>query len=84
MGSGSRSRRGILGMIAGGGLAALGFDAQAKRKKKKKKLPKGDYNCSDFATQQEAQKFYEKYGGPNKDPYGLDSDGDGVACESLP
>lgn len=43
--------------------------------------PSGDVNCSDFDTQEEAQAFFEMYPG---DPYGLDSDGDGVACESLP
>jgi hypothetical protein len=43
--------------------------------------PSGDVDCSDFDTQEEAQAFFEMYPG---DPYGLDSDGDGVACESLP
>jgi endonuclease YncB( thermonuclease family) len=38
-----------------------------------------DYNCSDFSNQAEAQKYLLK-----GDPYGLDSDSDGVACESLP
>ena len=41
-----------------------------------------DYNCSDFTTQVEAQKFFEKVG--NNDLYALDGDDDGVACESLP
>lgn len=36
-------------------------------------------NCSDFATQDDAQRYHERYGGA-----GLDGDGDGVACESLP
>lgn len=43
-----------------------------------------DRNCSDFATQAEAQAFYEAAGGPGSDPHRLDSDGDGVVCESLP
>lgn len=43
----------------------------------------GDYDCPDFATQQEAQKFFESEGGPN-DFHGLDRDNDGVACETLP
>jgi micrococcal nuclease len=43
-----------------------------------------DRDCSDFATRAEAQAFYEAAGGPAKDPYKLDSDGDGLACESLP
>lgn len=41
-------------------------------------------NCSDFSSQSTAQSYYESRGGPGQDPEGLDSDGDGVACESLP
>lgn len=45
--------------------------------------PKGpDRDCSDFATQAEAQAFFEATG-PG-DPHRLDQDHDGVACESLP
>ena len=43
-----------------------------------------DRNCSDFGTWREAQDFFEAEGGPAEDPHGLDRDGDGVACESLP
>lgn len=43
-----------------------------------------DANCSDFSTQAAAQNFYIKNGGPQRDPHGLDADGDGVACESNP
>jgi len=43
------------------------------------------YNCSDFSTQAEAQRVYlfclAKVG---TDIHRLDSDDDGVACESLP
>jgi len=42
------------------------------------------YNCGDFSTHNEAQKAYESCGGPSKDIHKLDSDGDGIACESLP
>ncbi len=38
-----------------------------------------DYDCEDFETQEEAQ-FYLVRG----DPYGLDEDGNGLACENLP
>jgi endonuclease YncB( thermonuclease family) len=38
-----------------------------------------DYNCSDFANQAEAQEHLLP-----GDPYHLDGDHDGVACESLP
>lgn len=44
----------------------------------------GDKDCSDFATQEEAQRFYESQGGPAKDPHDLDRDRDGIACEALP
>lgn len=42
----------------------------------------GDKDCKDFATQREAQAFYAR-SGPG-DPFLLDSDGDGKACEGLP
>ncbi len=41
-----------------------------------------DYDCSDFETQAAAQAFFEA-NNPEEDPYELDADGDGVACESL-
>lgn len=43
-----------------------------------------DKNCSDFATREEAQRFYEDQGGPQQDPHTLDPDKDGKACEGLP
>ena len=43
-----------------------------------------DKDCSDFATWEEAQKFFERHGGPEKDPHGLDRDKDGIACDNLP
>lgn len=42
------------------------------------------YNCSNFATQKEAQAAFEACGGINNDVHGLDRDKDGVVCESLP
>ena len=38
-----------------------------------------DYDCSNFSNQAEAQGYLLP-----GDPYGLDADHDGVACESLP
>ena len=38
-----------------------------------------DLDCADFATQEEAQEQLLP-----GDPYGLDADGDGIACETLP
>jgi len=43
-----------------------------------------DKDCSDFATQEEAQAFFISQGGPSSDPHRLDGDNDGIACESLP
>ena len=43
-----------------------------------------DRNCADFDTWREAQDFFESQGGPGVDPHGLDRNGDGTACESLP
>jgi hypothetical protein len=43
----------------------------------------GDKDCSDFDTWREAQKFYKRHGGPDRDPHRLDADRDGIACESL-
>lgn len=39
----------------------------------------GDYSCADFDTQQEAQIYLSP-----SDPYGLDPDGNGLACDYLP
>ena len=41
-----------------------------------------DKDCGDFASQAEAQAFYEAAGGPASDPHRLDGNDDGVACES--
>ena len=43
-----------------------------------------EYNCDDFKTQDAAQRFFVKAGGPNKDVNRLDGDNDGTACQSLP
>ncbi len=43
-----------------------------------------DYNCDDFITQPESQRFFEKVGGTEHDVNRLDGDNDGEACESLP
>src|ERR1700761_5136966 len=38
-----------------------------------------DYDCADFANQAEAEEYLLP-----GDPYNLDSDSDGIACEDLP
>jgi hypothetical protein len=40
-----------------------------------------DFDCTDFDTREDAQAFYEETGGPVYDPFNLDDDDDGVACE---
>ena len=42
------------------------------------------YNCTDFSTHAEAQSVYEVCGEISNDVHGLDRDGDGLACETLP
>jgi endonuclease YncB( thermonuclease family) len=43
----------------------------------------GDRDCSDFATQAQAQEFFLSHD-PADDPHNLDADGDRIACESNP
>ena len=43
-----------------------------------------EYNCDDFATQPEAQIFFENAGGVEGDVNRLDGNKDGVACQALP
>ncbi|MGY2127460.1 hypothetical protein [Blastococcus sp. SYSU DS0617] len=40
-----------------------------------------EHNCPDYATQEEAQAFFDA---DPSDPEGLDADDDGIACEDLP
>jgi len=47
------------------------------------KVRVGDYNCSDFDTWEEAQKVFIRDGGSQDNPYNLDANEDGIACESL-
>ena len=42
------------------------------------------YNCSDFASNDQAMEVYEFCGGAENDIHRLDGDKDGSACESLP
>lgn len=43
-----------------------------------------DRDCGDFASQKAAQIFFLEQGGPSADPHNLDSEGDGIACETNP
>ena len=42
-----------------------------------------DRDCGDFATWKQANDFFIAAGGPDSDPHRLDSDHDGVPCQSL-
>lgn len=69
-----------------------GFMTRVLRDKEGNVVPDGtkgakytdEYNCEDFTTQPESQKFFTNAGGVNKDTNRLDGDKDGEACESLP
>ena len=67
-------RKPIVLLVAGAALAVAAPPALAQE----------HMTCDDFATQEEAQAFFEAEGGPASDPHGLDSDFDGIACEELP
>jgi hypothetical protein len=43
-----------------------------------------EYNCDDFKTQEDAQRFFDNAGGVSKDTNRLDGNKDGVACQDLP
>jgi hypothetical protein len=44
-----------------------------------------DVNCKTFDTRAHAQSFFKgTHGSKSNDPYGLDGDHDGKACETLP
>ncbi len=44
----------------------------------------GDLDCAELGSQEFAQSWFLDQGGPDKDPDGLDPDGDGLACETNP
>ena len=69
-----------LGLIVGGGYWL--FSESRDKSNETRSFESGDYDCTDFATQTEAQRFFIANGGPSSDPHGLDRDGDGIACES--
>jgi hypothetical protein len=56
--------------VIAGGFAAQAPSASAHRR---------DYDCDNFANQAEAEEYLLP-----GDPYNLDADGDGIACEDLP
>jgi hypothetical protein len=61
----------VVGALVALWVAAAASPASAARHR--------DYDCADFATQAEAEEYLLP-----GDPYNLDADGDGIACEDLP
>jgi len=69
-----------------------GFMTQAFLDMEGNEVPEGtagakyadEYNCDDFATQEEAQRFFENAVGVDNDINRLDGNNDGVACQALP
>jgi hypothetical protein len=74
----SRAIHLALGLIVGLAVTILGVPTGASP------AVAGSVNCSDFGSQAAAQRWYINHGGPQSDPAGLDTDHDGVACESNP
>jgi len=76
---------GVAQPAAGGQVAAPSGAATTAPASGLRYDPNGpDRDCNDFTTQEEAQAFFIAAGGPQRDPHRLDSNHDGVACESLP
>jgi hypothetical protein len=62
--------------------AAAGPDqAQTDPQPDPQPKPSGPFDCEDFAYQEDAQLWYDR---DRTDPFGLDDDNDGIACEALP
>jgi len=84
----------IIGIIAGGAVIASGAyflnqssnsntrDTDYSTTRTNLSTGEDDKDCSDFSTHAEAQAFFESQ--RSGDPHGLDRDGDGLACETLP
>jgi hypothetical protein len=81
---------GVVGALALGGYSLMGSNNASSPESDtdyattRTNLSSGaaDRDCGDFSSHAEAQAFFES-AGPG-DPHGLDRDGDGEACETLP
>jgi len=45
---------------------------------------RSDLDCGDFSSRINAQAFFAAAGGPERDPYNLDADHNGLVCHTLP
>ncbi len=75
---------GVLAGVSGQPASAAPTEVTAEVTVVRPVVQQRDANCSDFGSQASAQQYFLNHGGPSSDPDGLDSDGDGVACESNP
>jgi hypothetical protein len=78
-------------LLSAASLALIWFSAGATSAQTATATPSpaasGTQDCADFDTQEAAQAFYDQHVSDtpgNPDPFDLDTDGDGKACEGLP
>ncbi len=78
-------------LLSAASLALIWFSAGAVSAQTVSPTPSaaatGTQDCADFDTQEAAQAFYDQHTADtpgNPDPFDLDTDGDGKACEGLP
>lgn len=72
-------RKRFVSLFVVAAVAALGFAAAPAGAAQRASVSAVDYDCADFANQAEAQESLLP-----GDPYRLDGDNDGIACEDLP
>lgn len=77
-------RRSVITFAVFAGVASIAFGLLVTLARAPLSLAEvADRDCSDFATQRQAQQFFRSHD-PAEDPHRLDGDGDGIACEELP
>lgn len=79
----SRIQRRLLTLVFALSLLAAAVPSQGLSSPAPQAQASRDYDCADFATHRQAQRFFRRHN-PRRDPYRLDGDNDGIACEDLP
>ena len=64
--------------------AAQTSNAVGERRFSRGTMALGGGNCRRFSTPDQAQRVFLSNGGPERDPYNVDPDGDGFACDWNP
>ena len=72
-------RKGVASVFVMASVAAVALPATACAAAPRASVSAVDYDCADFANQAEAEEYLLP-----GDPYRLDADSDGIACEDLP